>query len=126
VVGTPAVAAAAPGQEGVRGVTATGLVAGGTLHTERRGGAAVTTEGGVRSQNGRAGGGALFLAPILPDIVAPLDKGLRFLELMRVDQVSDVAWQFAEEKDRLDLLHCGPLQMVPNGGGPVVAATRMV
>jgi hypothetical protein len=40
---------------------------------------------------------------ILPDFVAPLDKGLRLLELAWVDQVSDVAWQFAEEKDRLDL-----------------------
>ncbi len=37
-----------------------------------------------------------------------------------------VARQFAEEKDRLDLRHCGRLQggeVVPHDGGLVVAAT---
>jgi len=66
--------------------------------------------------------------PEPPDFIAPLDEGLRLLELPRVDQVSDVAQQFAEEKERLDLLHCGRLQageVVPHDGGPVVAATRM-
>ncbi len=78
-----------------------GLVAGGALPAEGRGGAAGTPEGGVRSRSGRGGGcrsgggSALFLALILPDFVAPLDKGLRFLELPRIDQVSDVARQFA-------------------------------
>jgi hypothetical protein len=75
------------------------------------------------------GGGSSFLAPILQDFVAPLDKGLRFLELPWVDQVSDVARQFAEEQDGLDLLHCGRLQrceMAPHDGGPVVAATPVV
>ncbi len=93
-----------------------------------------TPEGGVRSRGGSGGGccgggGALFIAPILPDLVALLDKGLRFLELPRVDQVLDVAQQFAEEKDRLDLLHCGRLQggeVVPHDRGPVVAAPRVV
>ncbi len=106
---------------------ATGLVAGGALPAKQREGAAGTPEGGVRPQGG--GGGALFIAPILPDFVAPLDKGLRHLELPRVDQVSDLARQFAEEKDRLDLLHCGRLQggeVVPHDGGPCVAATRVV
>jgi hypothetical protein len=79
-----------------RGAKAVGLDASETLPTERRGGAVVTMEGGVRSRNGH-GGGALFLALILPDFVAPLDKGLRFLELPRVDQVSDVARQFVEK-----------------------------
>jgi hypothetical protein len=82
----------------------------------------------VRSRSGH-GGGALLLAPILPDFIALLDKGLRFLELPRVDQVSDVAQQFAEEKDPLDLLHCGRLQSgepVPHDGGPVVAATLVI
>jgi hypothetical protein len=35
------------------------------------------------------------------------------MELPRVDQFSDVARQFAEEEDRLDLLHYGRLL----GGG---------
>ncbi len=75
----------------------------------------VTPEGGVGPRNGRGGGcrsgrGTLVLAPILPNFVTPLGKGLRVLELPRVDQVSDVAWQLAEEKDRLDLLRGGLLQ----------------
>ncbi len=45
--------------------------------------------------------------------VAALDEGLRLMELPRVDQFSDVARQFAEEEDRLDLLHYGRLL----GGG---------
>ncbi len=91
-----------------------------------------TPEGGVRSRGGGGccgGDGALFIAPILPDLVALLDKGLRILELPRVDQVPDVARQFAEEKDRLDLLYCGRLQgdeVVPHDGGPVIAAPRVV
>ncbi len=90
-----------------------------------------TPEGGVRSRSGRDGGdgSALLLVMILPDIVAPLDKNLRLLELPRVDQVSDVARQFAEEKDRLVLLHRGRLQsceMVPHVGWPVVASTRVI
>ncbi len=47
------------------------------------------------------------------------------MELPRVDQVSDVSRQLAEEKDRLNLLHCGGLQgveRVPQDSGPVVAA----
>ncbi len=92
---------------------------------------AATPEGGVRSRSGRGGGdgSALLLVMILPDIVAPLDKNLRLLELPRVDQVSDVVRQFAEEKDRLDLLHSGRLQsceMVPHVGWPVVASTRVI
>jgi hypothetical protein len=69
---------------------AAGLVAGRALPAEWRGGAAGTLERGSEVSSGH-GGGALFLAPILPDFIAPLDKGLRFLELPRVDQVSDVA-----------------------------------
>jgi hypothetical protein len=47
----------------------------------------------------------------------------------RVDQVSDVAWQFAEEKGSLDPLHCGRLQggeVVPHDGVPVAAVPWVV
>ncbi len=77
----------------------------------------------------RPRGGGLFDAMVLPDFVAALDEVLRLLELPRVDQVSDVARQFAEEKDSLDLLHWGRLQggeVVPHDGGPVAAAPRVV
>ncbi len=62
---------------------------------ERRGGAVGTSEGGVRSWCGRddgchSPGGGFFVALILPDFVALLDQGLRLLELLRVDQISDV------------------------------------
>ncbi len=55
--------------------------------------------------------------------------GLGLLKLPRVDHVSDVAQQFEEEEDPLNLLHCGRLQgseVVPHDGGPVVAANRVV
>jgi hypothetical protein len=69
------------------------------------------------------------MASILPNFVTPLGKGLRVPELLQADQVSDVARQLAEDKDLLDLLHCGWLQsieLVPHDGGPVVVATRVV
>jgi len=101
---------------------------------ERRGGAVGTPEGGVRSWCGRddgchSPGGGLFVALILPDFVALLDQGLRLLELLRVDQISDVTRQFAEEKDCLDFFHCRWLQggdVVPHDRGPVVAATQVI
>ncbi len=64
-----------------------------------------------------------------PDFVASLDQGLRLLELLHVDQISDVTRQFAEEKDCLDFFHCRWLQggeVVPHDGGPVVAATQVI
>jgi hypothetical protein len=69
------------------------------------------------------------MAPILPNFGTPLGNGLRILELTWVDQVSDVAQQLAEEKDRLDLFHCGRLQgveLVPHDRGSVVAAAGVV
>ncbi len=93
-----------------------------------------TPEGGVRSRGGGGGGchssaSGLFVAPILPDFVASLDQGLRLLKLLRVDQISDVTRQFAEEKDCLDFFHCCWLQggeVVPHDGGPVVATTQVI
>jgi len=85
-------------------VAVAGLVAGGALLAKWRGGAAGTLEREVRPQFGcsggcrSGGGGGLFIAPILPNFVAPLDKGLRLLELLRVGQVSDVAGQFCGGK----------------------------
>jgi hypothetical protein len=94
-----AVVAAAPGWAGGLGAAAAGIVAGGALPSERRGGVVGTPEGEVRRRNSRSLGGALFTAPILPNFVTPLCKGLRVLELPRVDQVSDVALQLAEKKN---------------------------
>ncbi len=65
----------------------------------------------------------------LPELVAALDEVLRLLKCPRVDQVSDVARQFAEEEDSLGLLHLGRLQgseVVPHDGGPGVAAHRII
>jgi hypothetical protein len=67
---------------------------------------------GGSSGGGGGSGGALVLAPILPNFVTPLVKGLRILELPRVDQISDIARQLVETEDRLDLLRGGRLQGV--------------
>ncbi len=78
------------------------LVAGGTFPAEHRGGAAVTPEGGVRPRNSHGTGGILIQAPILPNFVTPLGKGVWVLELPQVDQISDIVQQLVEKEDRLD------------------------
>ncbi len=58
-----------------------------------------------------------------------LDELLRCLEGPRVDQVADVAQQFAEEKDSLCILFRLRLQggeVVPQDGGPGVAAHGII
>ena len=102
------------------------FVASGPLPAERRGGAASLSEGRVRPQGSRGG---LFHGLVIPDLVAALDEFLRRLERPRVDQVPDVVRQLAEKEDGLGLLHCGRLQggeVVPNDGGPCVAAHRII
>ncbi len=75
------------------------------------------------------GGGGLLRGLSLPELVAVLDEVLRLLKCLRVDQVSDVARQLAEEENGLGLLHCGRLQggeVVPHDGGPGVAALGII
>ncbi len=77
---------------------------------------------------GRSGDGLLH-GLVLPDLLATLDDVLRLLECPRVDQVSDVVRQLAEEEDGPGLLHRGRLQggeVVPHDRGPCIAAHRII
>jgi hypothetical protein len=89
-------------------------VADGSFAAEQRGGAAGSSEGRVMPRSGRGGllCGGLLRGLILPDLVAALDEVLRLLE--RVDQVSDVARQLAEEEDGLSsstVAGCRPVRL---------------
>jgi hypothetical protein len=72
--------------------------------------------------------GAAAAAAAVPSSSLRSSQILWLLELPRVDQISGVTQQFAEEKVRLDFFHCGWLQggeVVPHDGGPVVAETHI-
>jgi hypothetical protein len=78
---------------------------------------------------GDCGGGSLLRGLSLPELVAALDEVLRLLKCPRVDQVSEVARQLAEEENGLGLLHRGRLQggeVVPHDGVTGVAAHRII
>ncbi len=73
--------------------------------------------------------GAAAAAAAAPSSSLRSSQILWLLELPRVDQISGVTQQFAEEKVRLDFFHCGWLQggeVVPHDGGPVVAETQVI
>ncbi len=128
MVETQAIVAAASGWPwGGRAATAR-LVATGSFAAERRGRGAGPSEGRLRPRDGRGCGG-LLRGLRLPELVAVLDEVLQLLKCPRVDQVSDVARQLAEEENGLGLLHRGRLQggeVVPHDGGPGVAAHRII
>jgi hypothetical protein len=83
---------------------AAGLVTAGRLAADRGGGSARIPEGRLlaRDSRGCGGGGSGLLRSLgHPERVATLEKLLRCLEGSRVDQIADVARQFAEEKGGL-------------------------
>ncbi len=74
-------------------------------------------------------GGGLLRGLSRPELVAALDEVLQLLKGPRVDPVPDVARQLADEEDGLGLLHRCRLQggeVVPQDGGPGVAAHRVI
>jgi hypothetical protein len=78
---------------------------------------------------GSRGCGSLLRGPSHPELVAALDEFLRRLEGTRVDQVTDVAQQLADEEDGLCIIHHRRLQggeAVPQDGGLGVAAHRII
>jgi hypothetical protein len=102
-----------------------GSVAAGCLAVERGGREAGTPEGLLQPR----GGGGLLWGLSHPELIAALDEFLWCLEGPRVDQVSDVAQQFADEEDVLGIFHRCRLQggeVVPQDGGPGVAAHRII
>ena len=110
-----------------------GLVAAGRLAAIRGGGSAGVPEGRLlaRDSRGRGCGGGSGLLRGLghPERVATLDHLLRCVEGLRIDQIAEVARQFAEEKGSLCILHRRRLQggeVVPQDGGPGVAAHRII
>jgi hypothetical protein len=111
VVETQAVAAAALGRPGGGRAVAAGLVAAGRLAAERGGGSAGIPEGRLLARDSRgrgcSGGGGSGLLRSLghPERVATLDKLLRCVEGLQVDQIADAARQFAEEKGGLCILY---------------------
>ncbi len=127
VVETQAVAAAAFGcPQGGRAAVA-GFVAAGCLAAERGERAAGTPEGRLRARGGHGGG--LLWGLSRPELVAALDEFFRRLEGLRVDQVTGVERQFADEQDSLGILKHRRLQggeVVPQDGGPGVAAHQII
>jgi hypothetical protein len=124
VVEAQVVAAAASGHPRGGRAAAAGFVAAG-CPAERAGRAAGTPEGRLRARGSRGSGGGLLRGLSCPELVAALDKFLRRLESTRVDQVTDVARQFADEEGGFCILHRRWLQggeVVPQDGGPGVAA----
>ncbi len=93
---------------------------------------ASTPEGRLQawdSRGGGGGGGGLLRGLSHPELVAALDEFLCHLDGPRVDQVTDVARQFAEEKGGLCVLHRLWLQggeVVPQDGGPGVATHGVI
>jgi hypothetical protein len=75
----------------------------GRLAAVRGGGSAGVPEGRLLARDSRGGGGGSGLLGGLghPERVATLDHLLRCVEGPRIDQIADVAMQFAEEKGGL-------------------------
>jgi hypothetical protein len=131
VVETQAVGAAALGCPRGGRAAAAGLVAAGCLTAERGGGSVGVPEGRLLARDSRGCGGRSGLLRGLghPERVATLDQLLRCNEGPRIDQAADVVRQFAEEKGGLCILYRCRLQggeVVPQDGGPGVAAHRIV
>ncbi len=126
MVETQAIVAAASGRPRGGRAAAAGSVAAGCFAAEPGGRAAGTPEGGLRPRGSRGcGGGGLLWGLSRVELIAALDEFLRLLEGPRVDQVTDMARQFADEEDGLGLLHRCRLQggeVVPQDGGPGVDA----
>ncbi len=129
VVEAQVVAAAASGRPWGGRAAAAGFVAAGCLAAERGGRAADTPEGRLRARHSRSCGGGLLWGLSRPELVAALDEFFRRLEGARVDQVTDVARQFADEKGDLCILHRCRLQggeVVPQDGGHGVNTHRII
>ncbi len=129
VIETQAVVAAALGCPRGGRAAAAGLVAAGHLAAIQGGGSAGVPEGRLLASDSRGCGGSGLLGGLgHPELVATLDH-LRCVEGPRIDQVADVARQFAEEKSGLRILHRRRLQdseVVPQDGGPGVAAHGII
>jgi hypothetical protein len=132
VVETQAVAAAALGGPG-GGRVAAALVAASRLAAERGGESARVPEGRLHVRDSRgcsgSGGSGLLRGLRHPELIATLDELLRCLEGPRVDQVADVARQFAEEKGSLCIhfrLRLQGGEVVPQDGGPGVSAHGII
>ncbi len=111
MVETQVIVAAALGRPQGGRAAAAGSVTARCFAAERGGRAAGTPEGGLRSRGGRGcGGGGLLQGLSRPELIAVLDEFFRLLKGPRVDQVPDMAWQFADKEDGLGLLHRCRLQ----------------
>ena len=98
------------GPRGERAAAA-GSVATGCFAAKRGGRAAGTPEGGLRHRGIRGCGGSLLWGLSRPELFAALDEFFRRLEGPRVDQVTDVARQFAVEEVGLNVVGCRAVRL---------------
>ncbi len=102
-----AIAAAAPARTGCGRAAVAGLAGGRSLAAEGQGAATSAAGRGVRLWDSSS---AYILAPILPNLVAPLSEGRPVLVIPQVENFLDLGRHLAEKQDLLDLIHQGWLQ----------------
>ena len=111
VVEAQVVAAAASGHPRGGRAAAAGFVAAGCLAAEWGGRAAGTPEGRLRARGSRGCGGGLLRGLSRQELVAARNEFFRRLEGPRVDQVTDVARQFAVEEVGLNVVGCRAVRL---------------